>query len=459
MKPIFLKWLPVVAFTMSPVAHAQFITVGPNVNVSRLVGNQTDTAIAINRANTSQIAVSANGGANGLFVAYSGNGGSSWNTSSFAPNNSYSSWMGADNYGNIYMSYLSGSSSNTSIARSIDGGANYSVVATLTSTTGFPDHPEMGIGPGPTAGTNSIFLRDTVGGANRITSATSSGLGVNTSFTSLSPFGTGNYGSTAVGPGGRTAFTVMNPAGSTGPSSFPLRYDADGVGPGGYVTGSTFTTQVGGSRPIPAQPTRTIDAQVALQYDSSGGPNNGSLYMLYTQAPNPTSPDTDIVLRRSSDNGVTFSDQVRVNSDTGSNSQFLGRLAVDQVTGNLASVWYDARNSLGNNTVELWGSVSIDGGSSWAPNFKISDAIFDGKFGGVSSRNFGDYISLDFYNGQMVTAWADSSNSTLNNPDGIGGGMDVYFSSISVTSAVPEPPVYVFMLLGIIAMGLRKYRR
>jgi hypothetical protein len=454
----FFRCLLLAVFSQCSVAQAQFITVGPNVNVSRLAGNQTDTAIAINRANTSQIAVSANGGSNGLFVAYTGNGGSSWNTSSFTPNNSLSSWMGADNFGNIYMSYLSGSSLTTSIARSIDGGASYSVVATLGNANGSADHPEMGIGPGPTAGTNSIFLRDTVGSANRITSATSSGLGVTSSFISLNPFGTGNFGSTAVGPGGRTAFTSMSPAGGTGPSSMAVRYDADGVGPGGYVSQATIPTQVGGFRPIPAQPSRTIDAQVALQYDSSGGPNNGSLYMLYTQAPNPTSADTDIVLRRSSDNGLTFSSQVRVNSDTGSNSQFLGRLAVDQVTGNLASVWYDARNSPGNNTVELWGSVSIDGGSSWAPNFKISDAIFDGKFGGVSSRNFGDYISLDFYNGQMVTAWADSSNSTLNNPDG-SLGMDVYFSSISVTSAVPEPPVYVFMLLGIIAMGLRKYRR
>jgi hypothetical protein len=449
--------LPLIALAVTSAAQGQSITIGPNVNITRLAGSQTDTAIAINRLNPNQIAVSSNGGPNGIYTAYSTNAGSTWNTGLFNASTCCSSSMGADNYGNIYMAYLN-SALGTSIARSTDGGANFSVLQSIPSFTGFSDHPELAVGPGPTAGSNSIFIRDTTGGSNRIISATSTGLGVNSQFTTITGLGTGNFGSTAVGPGGRNAFTSMEPAGGIGPALLPIRYDADGVGPGRYVKLSSFSTNVGGFRPIPAQPNRLIDTQVALQYDSSGRANNGTLYMLYANAPSTTSNDTNIVLRRSTDNGATFSNELRINDDGGTNSQFHGRLAVDQVTGHLASVWYDARNSAGNNTVELWGSVSFDGGLTWAPNFKISEGISDGRSTTTGNlREFGDYISLDFYDGHLVTAWADVSNSTLDNPDGK-KAMDVYFSNITI-SPVPEPPAYLMMMLGMLVLRFRKFRK
>lgn len=238
----------------------------------------------------------------------------------------------------------------------------------------------------------------------------------------------------------------------------PIRYDADGTGPGGYVLQSTITTNVGGFRPLPAQPNRTVDAQVALQYDWSGGSNNGTLYMLYTQAANITTNDTDIVFRRSTDNGISFSSELRLNTDVGTNSQFFGRLAVDQTTGYLASVWYDARNSVGNNMIELWGTVSIDGGLSWAPNFQISAGMSDGRFSNIGNPNeFGDYISMDFNAGAIVTAWADSSNSTGDNPNGT-RGLDIYFSKILV-SAVPEPASWALMAMGLMWVGARARRQ
>jgi hypothetical protein len=70
---------------------------------------------------------------------------------------------------------------------------------------------------------------------------------------------------------------------------------------------ANIPTNVGGFRPIPAQPSRLIDTQVALQYDSSGGVRNESLYMLYTNASDQNSNDTNIVFRRSTDNGANFS--------------------------------------------------------------------------------------------------------------------------------------------------------
>lgn len=448
----FRFFLAPVALACATLAQAQVITVGANINVTKLTGSQEETSIAINRLNTNQIAIGTNSSSGALVTRYTTNGGNNWAASSLQPSGGYDSWMGADSFGNIFMSYqIAGV---TQIARSSDGGATYAAPVTIAGSGA--DHPEMAIGPGVTAGTNSIYLRDSTGAGNRVISATSSGLGVSGAYTVQTGLGAGNFGSTAVGPGGRTIFTSMNPSGGVGPTSMQLRYDADGTGPGGYVNKASIVTNVGAFRPIPAQPSRTIDAQVDLKYDFSGGARNGNLYMLYAQAANNTTNDTDIVFRRSTDDGTTFSSELKLNTDSGTNSQFFGRLAVDQKNGWLASVWYDARNSAGNNTVELWGTVSLNGGTTWAPNFKISQGISNGRSTNTGDPNeFGDYISLDFYDGVLATAWGDSSNFTGDNPNGT-TGLDVYFARVLV--AIPEPSTYLMMAGGLLFGALRLRR-
>ena len=459
MRRLLFILAPVALAAMLQVSHAAIVTVGANVNVTKQLGSQSETSIAINRANTNQVALASNFayGTN-MVNKYSTDGGATWANSSLVVAGGYDSWMGADRFGNSYLSYQT-RGGTTHVARSIDGGANYTNLFNAGSSA---DHPEMAVGPGVAAGTSSIYLRDTVAGQSRIISATSTALGATGSFSTQVNQGAGNFGSSAVGPNGQTVFTAMSPSGGIGPASMVIRYDATGTAPGGYVAQSTVTTNVGGFRPIPAQPSRTIDTQVALQYDSSGGIYNGDLYMLYTQAANASTADTDIVFRRSTDNGVTFSSELRLNTDVGINSQFFGRMAIDQVTGYLGAVWYDTRNSANNTGVELWGTISTDGGSTWEPNFKISQGMTDGRLSNTGDANeLGDYISLDFYDGKMVTAWADSSNSTGDNPDGT-RGLDIYFARIEVsasnTGQLPEPSTLALAAAALFA-GVCRSRR
>src|SRR5437764_11727797 len=108
-------------------------------------------------------------------------------------------------------------------------------------------------------------------------------------------------------------------------------------------------------------------------------------------------------------------------------------MALDPVTGDIAVAWYDCRNSGSNNRVELWATISEDGGATFLPEVKVSAGSTSGV--GLGSGNeLGDYIGLDFYNGVFYPTWADDSNSTGNNPDGT-SNLDYYGAAV----AIPEP--------------------
>ena len=146
-----------------------------------------------------------------------------------------------------------------------------------------------------------------------------------------------------------------------------------------------------------------------------------------------------IDVRFSDDNGTTWSAPTRVNDDPLGNgkSQFLPAIAVDQVTGDVAVTWYDTRNSgAANNTTQVFGSASLDGGATWLPNVQISAGISNAS---AVDPNFdyGDYDLMDFSNGVFYRTWADNSNSTGDNPNGT-GALDIYTAKTGVR---PPPPI------------------
>src|SRR5207253_1203851 len=184
----------------------------------------------------------------------------------------------------------------------------------------------------------------------------------------------GNFGSVAVGPSGQVLVTYELPSQSAGPAGLYVNLNAGGFSGDFGEPVLVSATNVGGFTPIPPQPDRSIDAEVNLAYDRSGGPRNGRVYMVYTDRPAVDSDDTDIYLRYSDDDGTTWSSPVLVNDDGPSGkAQFNPALAVDQSVGTatsglLAVTWYDCRDSALNNSAEVWGTVSIDGGQTFLAN-------------------------------------------------------------------------------------------
>src|SRR5205823_3240996 len=230
------------------------------------------------------------------------------------------------------------------------------------------DQPTVTTGPSGTPGQGTLWINWTDSNNEVIVNgALVTGLGAVGGFNSgqIVPGPGGDFGDIAVGPNGEVMVAYQNNGSGEGPDTIKVNVDMDGTGPGTFgAVMIAANINVGGFAFIAAQPQRSVDSEIGLAWDHSGGPHNGRAYLMYTDRATIATDDTDIFVRYSDDSGTTWSAPVRVNDDPPGNgkSQFLPKMALDQTSGNLAVCWYDSRNSPGNNTAEFWATVSTDGG-------------------------------------------------------------------------------------------------
>lgn len=449
------------------------LTAGIDVNITQVANSQAEVTIAVNPTDPLNLIATANGGQNNgdeQFIAYSLDGGQSWIQNPLdAANDGITSAFGSDrfdaaatfdSFGNAHIVYMArnGSTGQSAMiyATSADKGISFST-RTIEPLASFNDKPWIATGPDasdPSRQRQAVLItyRNNVGLIAK--AATVSGLGIVGNFSPNSTYSTiGNYGIPAVGDDGEFVVTWMNPAGGQGPASVLFCADTNGL-VGGVNFGATSiitSSNAGGFDFIPATPDRSTYADPYLAYDLSNGPHRGRLYCAYADEIVNEDDNFEIFIRYSDNNGQTWSPRIRVNDDTGVNSQFFQSIAVDPVTGAVFMGWYDARNDLGGGTgtdsdniantdVEYFGSVSTDGGLTWDTNVRLSDGssnqardIFD------PGNDFGDYTGVAAYGGTGYAVWADNSNSTGDNPETT-VGLDMYFDSVKFNSA----PTLVF---------------
>ncbi|HSY17537.1 MAG TPA: sialidase family protein [Candidatus Acidoferrales bacterium] len=429
-------------------AAAQTLSVGPNVNINRQSGYQGEESIAIDPTNPNRLFAWANDIRTGTAdnsAGYSTDCGVSW-IARFTGTDGWPALGGDptcsfDSFGNLFAASFDSTFRSIQVRASTNAGQTFSnLLLTITSTKNALDQPTIKAGPGTAAGQVAVwvmYLNKTALVARGAAVTGFNSFGAFGSELTIPGSGTGNFGDVAIGPNGQVAVAYQTPSGGVGPSTIQLAVNSTGNTADSFtLAAGTVTTQVGGFRAIPAQPSRTVDAELGLAYDISSGPHRGRLHLVYTDAPSTTSNDLNIFTRFSDNDGATWSSPVRVNTDTGTNSQFFSKIALDPTSGNIAMVWYDCRNSAANNRVELWGTVSLDGGVSFMPEVKISAGSTSGV-GMGGGNELGDYLGLDFYNGVLHPAWADDSNSTGDNPDGT-NNLDYYTAAVTL---VPTTPV------------------
>jgi hypothetical protein len=104
-----------------------------------------------------------------------------------------------------------------------------------------------------------------------------------------------------------------------------------------------------------------------LAIDASGGPRDGRLYLVWTDA---SDSIYRVAVSSSADSGATWSDPVLVSDPSTEADASTPAVAVDG-RGSVAVVWYDRRADPGNGCYQLYAAVSRDGGVS----FSISEPL------------------------------------------------------------------------------------
>jgi hypothetical protein len=405
------------------------LTVGPNINITKSSASDAETAIAVNPTNIKNLCVVST--AQDIFK-YSMDGGTTWQNSNVG---SLSSSLGDqqlawDQFGNLFLTcFSSGNNPAAVVAVSSDGGATFTQI--FTGAAG-ADQPSIAVGAG------MVWVDYFVSGSMKAAGAPVTGLGAVGAFSSVEQPGgaAGTFGDIAIGPNGQVMLVYQENNGNGNPSNLYYSIDPDGLGAQGLTASVVVTqTNIGSFDAIPAQPNRTIDAEVNLAWDRTNGPHKGRVYFVYTNESPDESSDTDVFLRHSDDNGATWSAPVRVNDTPlgDGKSQFQSEIALDQTNGDVAITWLDCRNSATNVTTQVFGTVSQDGGATFLPSVQISKGTSDATTSGAGQFNYGDYDKMDFFKGVFYRTWADNSNSTSDNPAGANGALDIYTAQVTVT--------------------------
>lgn len=155
-----------------------------------------------------------------------------------------------------------------------------------------------------------------------------------------------------------------------------------------------------------------VNSFPCMAVDISGGAYNGNIYVVWANVGVPginSGPDIDVYLIRSEDEGLTWSDPIRVNQDDPGlgNEHYFPWIACDPVTGTLSVVYYDDRN-VSNNQAEVFCANSYDGGETWE-DFKVSDVSFTpSPIPGLASGYMGDYLGIAAHGGKVYPVWTDN---------------------------------------------------
>ncbi len=152
-----------------------------------------------------------------------------------------------------------------------------------------------------------------------------------------------------------------------------------------------------------------VNGLPAIDVDVTGGPRNGWIYIVTGQKGlAPAGNDPDIVLNRSTDGGATWSAGIRVNQDPLNNGkiQYFPAIHVDH-TGAVNVLFYDDRNTTPDSCSVML-ARSTDGGVTWS-EYLISDHNYKPiPIGGLAQGYQGDNIDLTSTPTHLWPVWMDN---------------------------------------------------
>ena len=168
----------------------------------------------------------------------------------------------------------------------------------------------------------------------------------------------------------------------------------------------------------PGFPALAVDKRAA-------SPFAGAVYVAWQDGRDEGDP-ANVYLAASHDGGETFGEPVRLNDDDTTAPQFMPAVSVSP--GGVVDVtWMDQRlDPEGRLLVDQFYTYSLDGGRTWAPNFRVRDADDRGWDPRLSKHQngmvfLGDYLDVDSSWQAAHPVWPDTRS---------GEGVDVYTATL-----------------------------
>lgn len=176
-----------------------------------------------------------------------------------------------------------------------------------------------------------------------------------------------------------------------------------------YEPAERIITNIRGIRTSTTSKNHRVNSFPSMAVDISG---DGTIYAVWANIGVPgvnAGSDIDVYMIKSSDQGETWSDPIRVNQDPAGlgKEHYFPWITCDPETGALSVVFYDDRN-VASNKCEVFCANSFDGGESWE-DFRVSDVDFTpAPISGLAGGYMGDYLGISARGGKVYPAWTDN---------------------------------------------------
>jgi Neuraminidase (sialidase) len=148
---------------------------------------------------------------------------------------------------------------------------------------------------------------------------------------------------------------------------------------------------------------------------SRGGGSSGTLHLVYEGTTHPAvANDTDATYQRSTDGGRTWTPPTTLNDDDPAKlyPQNSPNIAVAP-DGRVDVAWFDARNDPGTRAQDVYLTSSSDDGATWSTNVRVTDQLDDRRIG-IWANGFDVSAppGIASTNRLSVVAWDDTRNGS-----------------------------------------------
>ena len=399
-----------------------------------------ESAIKIHPTDVNKVVAGSNGPGSGQIMWYSSNGGSSWTQAAALPLGGTCcdptvDWSSNGQY--AYTSTLGGCGAvcNVWVYRSSDGGATWNDLATIT-----PGDGRREVTSSNTSDKQYIHVdkfatspfRDNIYQCWHDNNVLKHSRSTDFAHTWSAPL-TMSSGSSQSGIGcdlttdksGNVYYfwpatngkTILSRKSTNGGTSFAA-----------VVT--VATTQDGYDFAIPAMETRRAFIYASADADLSSGAFANSIYVAWTDTTAPeTSPPANnhgrIRVAYSRDGGATWTVRTpHETADAASVDRFHPWLGVGP-DGKVYVAFYDTRRSPTRVGVDIFYSVSSDGGNTWPTPVRLTSVLSPQIDTGFE---WGDYNGLDVVGNQLITIFTDNRNESGGGTDSV----DVYAAGFQI---------------------------